>query len=136
MNFELSEYGKQVVSQYTKAVPFYLPVNLDLTGTASEIKKNKQSAPIPNDLLLLGAMASFDNDNVLVQVEDNGYTWSDDVVPVHAIAGASGNVQPIVPLPIEYLLGSNQRLKLQAQNSAASPTTGGVITWIGLRLIR
>lgn len=133
----LSDYAKAIIQQYRQKVPILLKVSIGFTGTLNETPGLVYTPEIGDgDVLLLDANVDFSNSGVLVQISDsNGYFWSKDRVPITAVAGIQTQVTPCLPLPIEYLLLRKHTLQLDFKNGPSSATTGGNITFRGIKLL-
>lgn len=116
--------------------------DINFAGVANERPPAVSTSEVPEDILLFGATVDFSNAGVLVSIESisPAYKWMttpDQAIqdtPINAIAGIFSQASPILQLVQPFFLKKNGRLSMQFQNSAVGPTTGGLITWRGLRL--
>jgi hypothetical protein len=134
---QFSQYALDIIKQYRQKVPILLKVSIGFTGVVNEQPGLVYTPEVGDgDILLLDANVDFSNSGVLVQVADsNGYFWSKERVPISAVAGFQTQVTPCLPLPIEYLLLKKHTLQLDFRNSPSSATTGGNITFRGIKLL-
>jgi hypothetical protein len=133
--FQLSDYAKSIISSYHITRPVTLTTSIGFTGAASE-RVTVYTPKLDSPVLLLDVNVDFSNSSVLVKITDSGsgYSWNAVNTPIQALAGTSGSYLPVLPLPIEYLLKEQTTLQMDFINSSLSPTTGGNITWRGIRL--
>lgn len=138
--YQLTDYGKYIVSQYEKAVPWFTTITIPF---ATFPNANDNTPEIPTDecvdpVLILEVGVDFLNALVKIQVTDNNqYNWMQNSVPapIHTIAGAATQVSPILPIPIEYFLSGKNKLFCQFRNASTSPETANrFLTFRGLRL--
>lgn len=89
--------------------------------------------PINQDILIYGATCNLETSTFLIRVinESNSWAWSADQIPIRAIAGVDGAVQPILRYDRPYFLPANVRLR--ADTSAQ--VTGAYITFLCRRIL-
>lgn len=137
--FQLTPYGQQIVSQYQGVVPEILTVTIPFSQyqSANATTNTLSSDEVTDDILVLEFGVDFLNALVKMLIQDNtGYFWNENqqFAPVHALAGAATQVMPIIPIPIEYFLPANSRLKFQFKNASSSPET--VDRFLTIRCLR
>lgn len=140
--FEYSKFTEQILDHYRTHMELIDTQDINFTGVASERPAPALTADVSEDIILFGATVDFSNAGALVSIESisPSYKWMttpDQQIqdtPINAIAGIFSQASPILQLVQPFFLKKNARLRMQFQNSAAGPTTGGLITWRGLRL--
>lgn len=133
------EFVKAIISQYAKYLPLKLTTSIGFDGTTPSQRLTVFTPQIDADALLFGANVDFSNTGVTVKITDTatGYVWNPvSATPIVAIAGVTTQVSPILPLVCPFFLSRQSKLQLDFVNSASSMTTGGNITWDGLKLIK
>lgn len=138
--YQLTDYGKYIVSQYERAVPWLTTITIPFATYSSA---NQDTPSIPSDecvdpVLITEIGVDFLNALVKLTITDNNqYQWmqNNQLTPVHTIAGAATQVSPILPIPIEYFLSGKNKLFFQFRNASTSPeTVNRFLTVRGLRL--
>lgn len=128
----------EIISQYSKYMPLKLTTFIGFSGAASQ-QLSVFTPQVDADALLFGANVDFSNTAVTVKITDtaSGYIWNPVTAsPIVAVAGVTTQVSPILPLICPFFLARQSKLQMDFTNSAAAPTTGGNITWDGLKLIK
>jgi hypothetical protein len=116
-------YDGQV--EIRRSYGFWLLVDLGaLIGTTD---------PVNNDVLIWGATTNAEP-NILGRITNSSsnYSWSDANIPLRAMAGVDGQVQPIMRYHRPYLLPNN--VKLRVDVSAA--VTGNYIAFLCERILQ
>jgi hypothetical protein len=137
-------YVDNVLKQYQRHQPLLVSVAIGFPGVASE-RVTVFTPQIDADALLFGVNVDFSNANVTLKITDtqSGYVWNTlqsnagttiSGTPITAIAGIQTQVTPVLPLVCPFLLSRQSKLQFDFQNSASSPTTGGNITFTGIKL--
>lgn len=117
--------------------------DINFAGVASERPPAALTSDVSEDIVIFGFTVDFSNAGVLVRIRSitPNYQWmtrGDDQppqdTPINAIAGIFSQASPILQLVQPFFLKKQARLEMQFTNSAAAPTTGGLITARGLRL--
>ena len=141
--FEYSKFTQQILDHYRTHMELIDTQNVNFTGVASERPPAALTSDVSEDIILFGATVSFSNAGALVRIRaiTPNYQWmtrgNDEPpqdTPINAIAGIFSQASPILQLVQPFFLKKQSRLEMQFTNSAAAPTTGGLITWRGLRL--
>lgn len=140
--FWQSKFTEQILDHYATHMELVDTININFAGVASERPPATLTSDVSEDILLFGATVNFSNAGVLVRItaDTPKYEWMADALalpqdtPINAIAGIFSQAQPILMLAQPFFLKKHGRLRMQFTNSAAGPTTGGLITWRGLRL--
>lgn len=112
------------VIEVTKSQGFWLQCDLSqVTGI---------TAPVNSDVLIWGASTNCAN-SIIGRIfnETTNYAWSSQQIPMRAMAGVDGQVQPIVRYHRPYLLQAN--VQLRAEVSAA--VTGNYINFLAERIL-
>jgi len=133
------EFVKGIIGQYSRYVPLKLTTAIGFDGAIVSQQKTVFSPQIDADALLFGANVDFSNTNVTVKITDtaSGYVWNPvSATPIVAVAGVTTQVSPILPLVCPFFLSRQSKLQMDFTNSATALTTGGNITWDGLKLIK
>lgn len=139
------DYMAAILAKAKDYRPIELTSAIGFAGVASELS-TVFTPPVDADVLIVGAHVDFSNSGVTVRIEDtsSGYQWnvlqstgSTNVqgTPVTALAGVTTQVMPVLGLVIPFFLSRQSKLKMDFRNSAAGPTTGGLWTWAGLKLL-
>lgn len=132
------EYVQRILSQYTKFSPLKLTTFIGFSGVASQ-QVSVFTPQVDADAFLFGANVDFSNAGVTLKITDtaSGYIWNPvTATPIVAVAGVTTQVSPILPMICPTLLSRQSKLQMDFTNSPAGPTTGGNITWDGLKLIK
>lgn len=138
--YQLTEYGKHIVAQYTRQMPYLLTVTIPFATYQSASAQTNQftSDEATDDVLITEIGVNFLNALVRISIVDNSqYQWmqNNTFAPIHTIAGAATQVSPILPIPIEYFLPKNNRFTFQFINASSSPeTVDRYLTMRGIRL--
>lgn len=136
-NGYFSDFVKSILKNYRSYVELDLSAPIGFSGAASQ-RLTIYTPQIDSDALLFGAAVDFNNALVLIRVMDvsSGYQWSpQNDTPIGAIAGLGGQVMPVLDLTCPFFLSRNSKLQMDWTNSAAASTTGGNITWRGIKLL-
>jgi hypothetical protein len=120
---ELSPGDKQIIVSNSQMYQ----LRLDLSKTEST------TDPVNNDLLIWGASTNIETSATIGRIfnETTNYAWSSQQIPIRAMAGVDGQVQPIMRYHKPYLLPAN--VKLRGEINAAVP--GGYMQFICERLL-
>lgn len=144
-NNAFSDYIKKIIDKYRDLKPQYLPTAIGFTAVASQMITVFTPA-VDADCLIFGFNVDFTNLNVSVKIQDtsSGYIWNVlqptagqpiQGSPINSIAGISGQVKPVLPMICPFFLSRQSKLQYDFQNSAAAPTTGGIISAVALKLL-
>jgi hypothetical protein len=137
-----TKYVYSILDRYNTHLELIDTIPIGFAGVANErpapVFTNEQS----EDALYFAAGVTFNAPGVLVRIRSISpqYEWmADDAAtpvdtPVNAIAGASTQVMPLLPLIQPFFLKRQGRLQMQFTNDAAGSITGGLWTWRVLRL--
>lgn len=137
-------YIDNILKQYVRHQPLLVSVAIGFPGLASEAV-TVFTPQIDADALLFGVNVDFSNANVVLKITDtqSGYVWNAlqsnagttiAGTPITAIAGIQTQVMPLLPLVCPFFLSRQSKLQFDFRNSAASPTTNGTITFVGIKL--
>lgn len=140
------DYVNKILGQYTRWHPLELSSAIGFNGSTASERITIYTPQCDADALIFGANVDFSNANVQLKITDSqtGYVWNIlqgngaatiDGTPIAALAGIQTQVQPILPLICPYFLSRQSKLQMDFRNSATSLTTGGNITWVGLKLL-
>lgn len=133
------DFVKTIISQYRQYLPLKLTTSIGFDGSTASQRLTVFTPQIDADALLFGANVDFSNTSVTVKITDTatGYVWNPvTATPIVAIAGVTTQVSPILPVVCPFFLSRQSKLQMDFTNSASSLTTGGNITWDGLKLIK
>jgi hypothetical protein len=116
-------YDGQV--RVTRSMGFWLL--LDLSGTSPSTQ------PVNNDILIWGATTNIETSAITGQVfnDSSNYAWSSVQIPIRAMAGVDGQVQPVMHYHNPYFLPAN--VKMRAQTNTA--VTGGYVAFLCERIL-
>lgn len=137
-------YIDNTLKQYPRFQPLLISVAIGFPGVASE-RVTVFTPQIDADALIFGANVDFSNANVVLRITDtqSGYVWNAlqsnagttiSGTPITAIAGIQTQVMPVLPFVCPFFLSRQSKLQLDWQNSASAMTTGGNITFTGVKL--
>jgi hypothetical protein len=108
----------------TRSMMFWMLIDLGkVTGTTD---------PINNDCLIWGATT-----NAAVAItgritnETTNYSWSSQTIPLRAMAGVDGQVQPIMRYNRPYLLPNNVQMRVDINTAV----TGNYIAFLTERVL-
>ncbi|MDE2019801.1 MAG: hypothetical protein KGJ13_05665 [Patescibacteria group bacterium] len=130
------DYVNAIIAQYKKFRPIDLTTSIGFTGTVNE-RFTVFTPQVDSDCLIFGANVDFNNALVTIRITDTatGYVWNPTVyTPIVAVAGIQTQVTPVLPLICPFFLSRQSKLQMDFVNSASSATTGGNITWVGVKL--
>ena len=138
------KYVDGILSNYPRHQPLLVSIAIGFPGVASE-RVTVFTPQIDADALLFAANVDFSNSNVSLRVTDtqSGDVWNAlqsnsgttiSGTPIGAVAGIQTQVMPLLPLVCPFFLSRQSKLQLDFQNSASSMTTGGNITFTGIKL--
>ena len=138
-------YIDEVLKNYARWQPILVSVAIGFDGATANQRLTVFTPQIDADALLFGANVDFSNANVTLKITDTqtGYVWNAlqsnagstiEGTPITAIAGIQTQVQPVLPLICPFFLSRQSKLQFDFKNSATSLTTGGNITWTGIKL--
>lgn len=143
---QLTPYARAIISAYRVAVPVFITVPTNLTGTVRE-EVQVISDPFEYDSLIIGAHINMGSDSngdngqlIFLNVSDlqTGMLWSTpgpiDASPATSWGGSRTNPMPVLKLPEAFFLPSNVQLK-HNWKVFSSTATGGTITWMAIQLI-
>jgi hypothetical protein len=133
------KFVESILSQYSRYLPLKLTTSIGFDGTTASQRVTVFTPQIDADALLFGANVDFSNTAVTAKITDtaSGYVWNPvSATPIVAIAGVTTQVSPILPLVCPFFLSRQSKLQMDFVNSPTSLTTGGNITWDGLKLIK
>lgn len=108
----------------TRSMFFNLFIDLGQTSGSTD--------PVNSDCLIWGASTNCAN-SIIGRIfnETTNYAWSSVQIPIRAMAGEAGQVQPIMRYPKPYLLPNN--VKLRAEINTA--VTGNYIQFLVERIL-
>ena len=108
----------------TKSQAFWLLCDLSQTQSVT--------APVNSDLLIWGATTNCAN-SILGRItnETTNYSWSSQQIPIRAMAGVDGQVQPIMRYHRPYLLPANVQLRADINTAV----TGNYIAFLAERAL-
>lgn len=88
---------------------------------------------IPYDFLVQGAITNVDDTSITAKVVDdrNGWPWSNEQIPLTAMAGLDTSTQPIIWYHKPYLLRANNKLRVDINTQV----DGNFITFIGEKVL-
>lgn len=138
-------YIDAVLKNYNRYEPIFLTIPIGFDGVTVSQKLSVFTPPVDSDCLLFGANVDFSNSGVLLRITDtqSGYVWNQlqsnqgatlGGTPITAIAGIQTQVMPVLPLVCPFFLSRQSKLQHDFTNSASGLTTGGNITWNGIKL--
>jgi hypothetical protein len=142
-----AEYVATILKKYKTWQPLYLTTLIGFDGSTASERTTCFTPQVDSDAILFGANTNFSNAQVNVRISDtgSGYVWNiiqaatgstASGTPVSAVAGASSQVAPILPLVCPYFLSRQSKLQMEFTNSATSisPSTSS-ISWVGIKLL-
>lgn len=142
----LTPYARAIISAYRIAVPVWVTVPTNLTGTVRE-EIQVLTDPFEYDTLFIaahiqmGTLSNGDNGQLIfLNVGDlqTGMLWSTpgpiDASPATSFGGSRANAMPVLKLPEAFFLPANVQLK-HLWKVFSTSATGGVITWMAIQLI-
>ena len=141
-------YVDAVLKNYIRYEPIYLTVPVGFDGATANQKLSVFTPPVDSDCLLFGANVDFNGTNiagVLLKITDtqSGYVWNQlqsnagatvAGTPITAIAGITTQNTPVLPLVCPFFLSRQSKLQHDFTNAGSGLTTGGNITWNGIKL--
>lgn len=142
---QLTPYALAIAEHYEQQIPYFVTVPTQLTNTTREekvfiIEPNQYDALIVGAHIDIGSVSNGDFGQLaLMQVThlQTGLTWTTpgpmDATPATAYGGSKFNAMPVLKLPDAFFLPAHTRLKHLWRSQGL--ITGGVLTWIGVRLI-
>jgi hypothetical protein len=133
-----NDYIKGILARYARYNEIALTTPIGFDGATASQQRQVYTPQIDSDCLIFGAGVDFTNVNVTVKVTDvaSGYVWNPTTAaPIHSLAGAAAQVMPIILLTCPFFMSRQSKLQMDFTNSAASLTTGGNITWRGVKLL-
>ncbi len=141
--YYFNKFTLQILDQYRTHLELIDSVPIGFTGVASQRVAPVYTNEVDADSLYFGANVDFNNAGVLIRIQSMSpqYQWMSNNqgvpqdTPIGAVAGISAQVMPVLPLVMPFFLKANGKLQMTFTNSAAAPTTGGIITWRVLKLV-
>lgn len=133
-----NDYLKGIISKYKNFLEVDLTTSIGFDGATASQRLTVFTPQIDSDAILFGANVDFTNVNVTVKITDSasGYVWNpNSQTPIHAVAGAAAQTMPVLALSCPFFLSRQSKLEMNFVNSATSLTTGGNITWRGVKLL-
>lgn len=108
----------------TKSMAFWLMCDLSQTTAVT--------APINSDLLIWGATTNTANAIIgRVFNETTNFAWSSQQIPIRAMAGVDGQVQPIARYHHPYLLPANVQMRTEVNTAV----TGNYLAFLCERIL-
>jgi len=103
-------------------------LQFDLSRTTST------TSPVNSDVLIWGAVTNAETSAITGRIfnESTNYAWSSQAIPLHAMAGVDGQVQPVMRYHRPYLLPAN--VKMRAEINTA--ITGQYFTFLCERILQ
>ena len=140
--FYISKRTQEILDCYANHLPIIDTVQIGFTGVASERPPRCETDQVSADVLWFGLNRDFEQTDVLLSIQSitPQYAWmisaqaQPQLTPIGAVAGASDQVMPVLPLPTPFFVESNGVITMQFENSATDPVDEGLITWIGVKL--
>lgn len=142
--FDLNNpYVQKILSNYEEWAPLESTATIGFNGSTASQKISVDTPEVDCDSLIFGGYVDFSNASATVRISSISpkYEWMSNNdqtpvdTPVPAIFGVLTQVEPVRPLILPVFLYRLGKLVMQFTNSATSLTTGGTVTWRGLRLL-
>lgn len=143
---QLTPYARAIMSAYRIAVPVFITVPTNLTGTVRE-EIQVLTDPFEYDVLVVAANINMgttsngdDGQLIFLNVADQqtGSPWSTpgpiDASPATSFGGSRGAAMPVLKLPEVFFLPAGVQLKHQWKVFSTT-ATGGTLTWLAIQLI-
>lgn len=120
-------FGADLDYNVTRSMAFSL--FCDLGGTVQPT-----TTAIPYDFLVQGAITNVEDTSILAKIIDdrNGWPWSNEQIPLTAMAGLETAIQPVMWFGKPYLLRANNKLRVDI----TTQTDGNYIEFIGEMVLR
>lgn len=142
-----TEYVATILKKYKTWQPLYLTTLIGFDGSTASERVTCFTPQVDSDAIIFGAHTNFSNAQVNVRITDtgSGYVWNilqaatggtTSGTPVTALAGASTQVSPVLPMVCPYFLSRQSKLQMDFTNSATSVAAAtSSITWVGIKLL-
>lgn len=139
------EHIRSILGKYKSWQPLYLTILIGFDGATASQRVTCFTPQVDSDALIFGAHTNFSNSQVAVKITDTGtgYAWNvlqaatgatTTGTPVTALAGASTQVMPLLPLVCPYFLSRQGKLQMDFVNATTPVASTSSITWTGLKL--
>lgn len=141
INTVFYDYIQSILGKYKQYLELDLTTPIGFDGVTASQRLTVFTPNVDSDALLFGANVDFSNSSVTVKITDvaSGYVWTLSTTglftPIVAIAGVTTQNTPVLPLVCPFFLSRQSKLQMDFVNSAAALTTGGNITWRGIKLL-
>ncbi len=142
--YYFTKYTYKILGYYRTHLLFFdtLSIGFASPAVASERPVPTLTHEVSEDVLYFGGQVSFSIADVLVRIRSISpqYEWMVDTsptpqdTPVNAVFGVFSQALPIVPWVTPFFVKHQGRLQMQFTNSASAPTTGGLVSLVGIRL--
>ena len=92
------------------------------------------TSPVNSDCLIWGAVTNAETSAITGRIfnESTNYAWSSQAIPLHAMAGVDGQVQPVMRYHRPYLVPAN--VKMRAEINTA--VTGQYLAFLCERILQ
>lgn len=135
---------EQILRDFEQHLELLDPVPIGFTGVANQEVTPVYSNEVDAPTLTFGFFVDFapGSSKVWIRSTNPQYEWNatantgtPNYMPVAAVAGVVGQVLPVLPLVMPFLLQPSGKIEFRFINSATSPITGGNIAIRRLKLI-
>lgn len=141
--YYFNKYVLRILDRYRTHLELIDSIPIGFTGVANQRVPPIFTNEVDNDTLYFAANVDFNNPGVLIRIQSISpqYQWmannqaTTQDTPIGAVAGLTTQVNQVLPLIAPFFLKSNGKIQMMFTNSAAAPTTGGIITWRALKLV-
>ena len=142
--FILNPLTQAFIEKFEHVLELYDPVPVGFTGVASQELPSVFSNEVDAYSIVYGFEFSEDPGDAQIWIRSTNpqYEWmaqsangTPTYAPLTAIAGIAGQVLPVLPLVMPFILGPNGRIEMKFINASSGPLTGGIITLRRLKLI-
>ena len=143
---QLTPYARAIMSAYRIALPVFITVPTNLTGTVRE-EIQVLTDPFEYDVLIVAANINMgttangdDGQLIFLNIGDlqTGSMWSTpgpiDASPATSFGGSRGSAMPVLKLPEAFFLPAGVQLK-HIWKMFSTTATGGTITWLAIQLV-
>ena len=143
---KLTPYARAIMSAYRIALPVFITVPTNLTGTVRE-EIQVLTDPFEYDVLIVAANINTgttangdDGQLIFLNIGDlqTGSMWSTpgpiDASPATSFGGSRGGAMPVLKLPEAFFLPAGVQLK-HIWKMFSATATGGTITWLAIQLV-
>jgi hypothetical protein len=119
-------------------VPWYFRLNVGtLLGSTSSLINGYNyrhvTAPLDYDVEIMGVSANFDTSGVFgkVAVVQSSERWTPEQISLLALAGQITQAEPVLHLPVPYLLRRGEKIYVDLINNTGAPISNTILTIVG-----